>query len=140
VVIKGTRTPIMLISSDLSLFAREIIEIYSSRFFIEITFRDLKQNFGFGDYQTTSTIGFHRFVHLCCTPFCLWRLIIQENVSSWFVETLTKVVNESTLSFVRTRRSLRYFVLSKILFRKFASGANFDKFEEEGGHLSRIAA
>jgi hypothetical protein len=141
VAIKGIRTPILLISTDLSLSAREIIEIYSSRFSIEIAFRDLKQHFGFGDYQTTSTQGFFRFVHLCCVSFCLWRLMmIQENISRWLMETSTKVVNESTLSFAHARRCLRCFVLSKILFRKFAPEANFEKFEEEIEHLSRIAA
>jgi len=98
VAIKGVNSSIVLISTDLSLSAKQIIEIYSARFSIEIAFPDLKQHFGFGDYQTTTAQGFHRFVHLCCVSFCLWRLMmIQKNVSSWFREVSTKVVNESTL-------------------------------------------
>lgn len=65
--------------------------------------------------------------------------MIQENISRWLMETSTKLVNESTLSFARARRSLRCFVLSKILFRKFIPETDFEKFEE-GGHLSRVAA
>jgi len=141
VVIKGVKNPILLVSTDLSLSAKAIIEIYSSRFSIEIAFRDLKQHFGFGDYQTTSTIGIFRFVHLCCTSFCLWRLMIMpENISSWFMKTSTRVINESTLSFARARRALRCFVLSKILFCKFASEADFEKTETEVESLLQIAA
>ena len=66
VVVEGVKDPVLFVSTDLSLSAKAIIEIYSSRFSIEIAFRDLKQHFGFGDYQTTSTQGFFRFVHLCC--------------------------------------------------------------------------
>jgi len=66
VVVKGIKNPVLFVSTDLSLSAKAIIEIYSSRFSIEIAFRDLKHHFGFGDYQTTSAIGIFRFVHLCC--------------------------------------------------------------------------
>jgi len=141
VVVEGVKNPVLFVSTDLSLSAKAIIEIYSSRFSIEIAFRDLKHHFGFGDYQTTSTIGIFRFVHLCCISFCLWRLMVMpENISSWFMETSMKVVDESILSFARARRSLRCFVLSKILFRKSTSEANFEKFETEVEPLLRIAA
>ena len=63
-----------------------------------------------------------------------------ENISKWFMETSMKAVNESTLSFARARRALRCFVLSKILSRKSASEADFDKSEVEIEHLLRIAA
>jgi len=140
VAIKGIKNPILFICTDTSLSAKAIIEIYSSRFSIEIAFRDLKHHFGFGDYQTTSPIGIFRFVHLCCTSFCLWRsMIMPENISSWFMETSMRVVNESTLSFARARRSLRYFVLSKILFCKSASETDFEKPKIEVEHLLRIA-
>jgi len=141
VVVEGIKNPVLFVSTDLSLSAKAIIEIYSSRFSIEIAFRDLKHHFGFGDYQTTSAQGFFRFVHLCCISFCLWRLMIMpENISRWFLETSMKVVNESNLSFARARRALRCFVLSKILFCKSTPEANFEKSETEVEHLLRIAA
>jgi len=67
-------------------------------------------------------------------------MMIPENISSWFMETSMKVINESTLSFARARRSLRCFVLSKILFRKSTSEADFEKSETEVERLLRITA
>jgi len=54
VVIESNREPVILVSTDMTLSSAEIIEIYSSRFSIEIAIRDLKQHFGFGDYQCTT--------------------------------------------------------------------------------------
>lgn len=48
VVVEGLKNPILFVSTDLSLSAKAIIEIYSARFSIEIAFRDLKHHFGFG--------------------------------------------------------------------------------------------
>ena len=45
----------ILVSTDLSLTAAQIIEIYAARFSLEIAIRDLKQHFGFEDYQATTT-------------------------------------------------------------------------------------
>jgi len=66
--------------------------------------------------------------------------MVQEDISSWFREISAKVVNESTLSFGRARRALKCFVLSKILFRKFAPQADWGKFQDELEQVSRIAA
>ena len=46
VVVQGVKEPIIFLSTDLSLSATQIIEIYSSRFSIELAIRDLKQHFG----------------------------------------------------------------------------------------------
>ena len=51
-----------------------------------------------------------------------------------------KVVNESTLNFARVRKAFRCLVLPKILFRKFAPEADFDKSEVEIEHLLQITA
>ena len=51
VVVQGVKEPIIFLSTDLSLTTAQIIEIYSSRFSIELVIRDLKQHFGLGDYQ-----------------------------------------------------------------------------------------
>lgn len=47
---KGKKEPVILLCTDLTLQAVQIIEIYAARFSIEIAIRDLKQNFGFGDF------------------------------------------------------------------------------------------
>ena len=73
VVLEGAKDPIILVCTDLSLSALQIIEIYGARFSIELTIRDLKQYFGLGDYQCTTTLAILRFVHLACIAFCLWR-------------------------------------------------------------------
>ena len=141
VVIEGMKYPSILMSTDLSLHAEEIIKIYASRFSLEIAIRDLKGHFGFGDYQGTSPIGFFRFVHLCCFSFCLWRLmLLPKNASSWINKASPKTTSESELSFARARRALRRLVLGKIIFSKFAPGANLQKIEDELEPLFRIAA
>jgi len=69
VVTEGVKGPIILVSTDLSLTAAQIIEIYAARFSLEIAIRDLKQHFGFEDYQATTTTPegatlLHCFLHL----------------------------------------------------------------------------
>ena len=66
VVLEGAKEPIILVCTDLSLSALQIIEIYGARFSIELTIRDLKQHFGLGDYQCTTTLAILRFLHLAC--------------------------------------------------------------------------
>ena len=63
VVLEGAKEPVLLVSTDLTLSALQIIEIYGARFSIELTIRDLKQHFGLGDYQCTTTLAILRFVH-----------------------------------------------------------------------------
>lgn len=79
VVIETATKPLLLMATDLSLSAEQIIEIYGSRYSIELTIRDLKQHCGFGDYQCYSTIAFLRSVFLSCVSFCLWMLFMVEN-------------------------------------------------------------
>jgi hypothetical protein len=143
VVVKTAGVPIIFISTDMTLTAEQIIEIYSSRFSIEIAIRDLKQHFGMGDYQCTTTSSILRFVRLSCVSLCLWRLmLLPENVSSWLSEsttTKTKMISESEFSFARARRGLKMFVIKRILFPNSASQAELDKVEKEYEAIFRIA-
>jgi hypothetical protein len=140
VVTKGTHVPIIFISTDLTLTAAEIIEIYSSRFSIEIAIRELKQHFGFGDYQSKTTLSILRFVHLSCISFCLWRLmLLGENVSTWLSNAKPEKISEEKFSFARARRGLKRFVIRQILFLNSATGAEFEKVEEKYEPLFRIA-
>src|SRR4029450_7292901 len=79
VVLEGAKEPLLLVSTDLALSALQIIELYGARFSIELTIHDLKQHFGLGDYQCTTTLAILRFVHLACLAFCLWRLALVEH-------------------------------------------------------------
>jgi hypothetical protein len=53
---------------------------------MELTIRDLKQHFGLGDYQCTTTMAILRFVHLACIAFCLWRLALIDNLNAGWLQ------------------------------------------------------
>lgn len=74
VVLEGVKEPLLLVRTDLTLSALQIIEIYGARCSIELTIRDLKQHFGLGDSQCPTTLAILRCVHLACVAFCVWRL------------------------------------------------------------------
>jgi hypothetical protein len=146
VVVEGVHQPIIFISTDLTLLASEIIQIYSSRFSVEIAIRELKHHFGFGDYQCTTTISILRFIQLSCISMCLWRLmLLPENASSWLsgksetVSGVIKTISETELSFARARRGLKRFVLKRILFCNSASLAELEKMEQDYEPVFRIA-
>jgi hypothetical protein len=138
VVVGSNRGPIILVSTDLTLSAAEIIEIYSSRFSIEIAIRELKQHFGFGDYQSTTPLSIFRFVNLSCISSCLWSLmLLPQSVVSWLSY---KPLHESELSFTQARRGLRRFVLEHIIFRNSADNAELEKMAKQYEPVFRIVA
>jgi hypothetical protein len=132
VVLEGTKAPIILVSTDLALSALQIIEIYGARFSIELTIRDLKQHFGLGDYQCTTTLAIVRFVHLACIAFCLWRLALLEHLEAgWLQVTAARVaLPEAPLSFQRIRRALRARATRQVILANAAPGADLAKIEQ----------
>jgi hypothetical protein len=141
VVVEGLRETIILISTDVTLTPAQIIEIYSSRFSIEMAIRDLKQHFGFGDYQCTTTISIMRFVRLSCVSLSIWRLMmLPENASVWLHDSNSKMIKESQFSFARARRGLNRYVLKQLLFPNSASDAELEKIEKKYEPIFRIAA
>lgn len=133
VVLEGAKEPIILVSTDRSLSALQIIEIYGARFSIELTIRDLKQHFGLGDYQCTTTLAILRFVHLACVAFCLWRLALLDHLEAgWLQVTSSRVaLPEAPLSFQRVRRALRAWATRQVLFANSAPGADLEKIERD---------
>jgi len=133
VVLEGAREPLILVSMDLSLSALQIIEIYGARFSIELTIRDLKQHFGLGDYQCTTTMAILRFVHLACVAFCLWRLTLLDNLQAgWLQVTSARVsLPEAPLSFQRVRRALRAWATRQIILANAMPGADMEKIERD---------
>lgn len=128
VVVQTASQPLLWVSTDLTLNADQIISLYAARFRIELTIRDLKQHFGIGDYQCWTWVAIVRFVHLCCTSFCLWRLMLQPSQSdSWLEESSSSVVSHSKLSFARARRGLRRLVIQRVLFAKSAPATDLQK-------------
>jgi hypothetical protein len=122
VVVRGAKEPIIFLSTDLTLSAIQIIEIYGSRFSIELAIRDLKQHFGLGDYQCYLGIAIDRFVHLACVAYCVFRLFqIQEIEQSWMPKVSASC---SAFSFSRLRRGLQHFAITQVLSQKSSSGAD----------------
>lgn len=133
VVLEGAKEPILLVSTDLTLSALQIIEIYGARFSIELTIRDLKQHFGLGDYQCTTPLAMLRFVHLACLALCLWRLALIEHLNAgWLQVTAARVsLPEAPLSFQRVRRALRAWATRQIIFANATPGADLKKIERD---------
>jgi len=121
VVIETLAAPLILLSTDLTLSAQKIIEIYGMRFSLEIAIRDLKQHFGLGHYQCTGLIPMSRFVGLSMVGFCLWRLAAWCNLDADWLQGSEQT---SPLSFSRISRGVRRFVVQKI-FQTSTSQADF---------------
>ena len=136
VVIQTTGEHIILLSTDFTLTARQIIILYSMRFAAELGIRDAKQHFGFGDYQCTSFAAMTRFVGLSLISLCLWKLTILTDIDAEWLQTQDKT---STLSFTRIRRATMGFVIRQI-FRNSACGANFQKSGEVPEEIFRLVA
>lgn len=102
VVVEGVKEPILLLSTDISLTAAQIIEIYGARFRIELAIRGLKQHFGLADYQCYLGTAIHRFVHLACAAFCVSRLIqLREDTSDWLPPVPDDVSPATSLTYGR---------------------------------------
>jgi hypothetical protein len=133
--------PVLLLSTDMTLDAAQIIELYGARFAIEIAIRDLK-GLGIGDYQCTTSVAIERFAQLCCVAFCLGRLLMLEK---WGSEERGRMevslsVREGRFSFSRLRRWLRGVALQGVLFAKFGWEAEMGKVKEVTDPLLRMLA
>ncbi len=137
VVFEGIKEPIILISTDLALSSAQIIEIYAARFTVELAIRDLKEHFGLADYQCYRTIAIHRFVHLACLAFCLFRLIQWDAPRDWLPAAPK---GTSPASFAHLRHSLQHFIISRILSPKFGQIPNLKDNLSELDAILRIVA
>lgn len=138
VVLEGVKEPILLFSTDLSLSMTQIIEIYGARFTIELAIRDLKGHFGLADYQCYLTTAIHRFVHLACLAFCLYRLIqVKEDTRTW-LPPVPK--GTAPTSFAQLRQALQRFIIGRILSPRFGENPNLPANLSELEAILRIAA
>ena len=138
VVVQGLTKPIIFLSTDLSLTAAQIIEIYSARFSIELAIRDLKQHFGLAHYQCYLGIAIDRFVHLACLAYCLFGLFQRQQLKSHSMPPVS--TRHSELSFSRLRQGLQHFAISRVLFPKSAPEANLKLQSSELDQILRLAA
>ena len=93
----------------------------------------MKQHFGLGDYQCTTTLAILRFVHLACLAFCLWRLALIEHLNAgWLQVTASRGARpEALLSFQRVRRALRAWATRQVIVANAAPGADLEKIERD---------
>lgn len=141
VVVEGVHRPILLACTDLTMSARQILELYAARFSLELAIRDLKGFLGLEDYQSTTTLAFCRFVLLGCVALCLGRLLLHgKHVDAWLDDLSGAPVKETGFSFARLRRGLRCFVLKQLIFSTFPPQAECEKVQDEWKPLFHIAA
>ena len=138
VVAKGKKEPIIFLSTDLTLTAAQIIEIYAARFSIELAIRDLKQHFGLAHYQCYLGIAIDRFVHLACVAYCLFGLFQRQQLKSDWMPKVSP--SHSELSFARLCRGLQHFAISRVLSPKSASEADFSPQSPELDQILRLVA
>jgi len=117
-----------------------------------IAIRELKQHFGFGDYQSTTPLSIIRFVNLSCISLCLCSLMLfQQNVfkQNIFKQSIFNCLShglsqesefKSEFSFTRVRRGLRRFVLEHIIFHNSADNAELEKMAKQYEPIFRITA
>jgi len=72
----GRRDPRYPLCTEGSLSAEQIVRLYAARFSIEITFRELTQRCGFGDYQLRTGRGIDAHVQLSQVACSLLYLLI----------------------------------------------------------------
>jgi hypothetical protein len=129
----GAKEPRILVRPAVALSARQIIAISGARCSIALTSRDLKQDFGLGDYPSTTTLALLRFGHLACLAVCLWRLALIENLkAAWLQGTVARVsLPEAPLSFQRVRRALRAWAARQVILANATPGADVAKIERD---------
>ena len=142
VVVEGIKEPMIFLSTDLSLSAAQILEIYGARFSIEGVLRVLKGDLGLGDYQCTPFQAMLRFVHLACTAFCLFRMILlKEDTPSLDAQAETqRSPKQGALSLSTLRHRFQRFAFQRILFSKSAPEADLKKGDTKMEQLLRLAA
>jgi hypothetical protein len=128
--------PLMLLSTDLSLWAEEIIQIYALRFPRKIGIRDTKQRFGLGQYQCTGFLCMSRFVGLGLISFCLWRLVAITDLKAGWLQGEEAT---SRLSFTRITRAVRVWVIKRI-FQSSSQDGDFENSSVTPEELSRLVA
>lgn len=64
---------IALVTDDVTMSASEVIQRYRERWSIEVFFKTVKQNLGFGDYRTRRLQGVERHLHLGAIAYLLLR-------------------------------------------------------------------
>lgn len=142
VLVKSSKGIVALISTDLTLGAKEIIEIYGSRFSIEICIREMKSSLGLEDYQFHSFYGILRYVHLVILAYNIGKMLLLDATNhKWLkVDEGTDKSWVSSLSFNWLKYVLRKYALEKIVLGDSAEYRDSHKNSEAKEALLDFAA
>ena len=76
ILVQGLRkVNFLLFTNDLSLTPEQMVEYYSARYQIELTFRELKQELGAFNYRLRSETSILRYVHIAFVAFALLKYL-----------------------------------------------------------------
>jgi hypothetical protein len=143
VVFKGSNGKlIILISTDLSLSASQIIEIYGSRFSIEMAIRDIKQHLGFEEYQHHSLFPALRFLHIVGATYNIGKTVLVKYTHCKWLNVRPDEGDTpwtSELSFSKLTYALRRFALGKLVFGNSTKQADLMKKDLDKDAIMRIA-
>jgi hypothetical protein len=117
----GRKAFLALATNDLNMSAEEVVKAYTERWTIETFIREVKQNLGLGQYQSTSLAGAERHSHLACLAYLLLTLGFNKipagtrngicRASSPSVRAsiarLQKIILEETLNRLGSRRATK---------------------------------
>jgi hypothetical protein len=133
VVLEGAKEPRLLVRTDWTRSALQMIDLYGARLSIALTRRDVQPHVGLGDDPWTTTLALLRLVPLACGAFCLWRLpLLEPREAGWLQVTSSRgALPEAPWRFQRVRRALRAWVTRQGLFAQSARGADWAKSERD---------
>lgn len=117
VVVKAKRNTLAFISTDLTIGAKEILEIYASRFSIEICIREMKTNLGLEDYQSQNFYGTLRYLHLVMLAYNTGKMLLLNAANYKWLKVDESFDKNwiSSLSFNWLKFGLRKYALEKIV-------------------------
>ena len=125
---------VVLMSTDLSLTPREITKLYADRFAIEMTFRELKQDFGMGHYQVRVPKAMLRHVHLSGIACCITQLFALRPIAEGLCDGL---VQWRPMPWRKRDTPLSVGEAQMLLRQACQVEATFAVVEQYGGHVNK---
>ncbi len=116
----SNKTPFYLVTTDTSLSSERIIEYYSHRWEIEVSFRYQKERLGLDNYEMRSLKGIERFWELL---YLLYNFLELKRFKSQIRENLGNLIDR--LKVKRKREVISY------VYEKALSGAKLEELYEE---------
>ncbi len=104
---------------------------------LELAIRELEY-FGLADYQCYLAMAIHRFVHLACLAFCLYRLVQLDKESRDWLPPAPKGVSPARFAYLRQR--LQRYVLGRILSSRSGEIPNLEDSQSGLEAILRIVA